>query len=204
MQGASSFPRRGRRRRTWRDPGDADGERRSGSGRRSRCGAAGWLSMDGQWWLRGLRSEQSDDARRRGRALLLGASGRHTTGSRGWGGARMRRTPASLLRNEAAMAGHAPVRPKETERDREVREREEPGEEGEGGDEELQKGRPWSTGARRRASGRQEASGAGHPRAWGGSGRGQHEQRSRPETDEAGGDSFVRLIKAETRPCGRK
>ena len=34
--------------------------------RRSRCGAAGWVSMDGRWRLRGLRSEQSDDARRRG------------------------------------------------------------------------------------------------------------------------------------------
>ena len=30
------------------------------------------------------------------------------------------------------------------------------------------------------------------------------EQRSRTETDEAGGDSFVHLIEAETRPCGRK
>ena len=28
------------------------------------------------------------------------------------------------------------------------------------------------------------------------------EQRSRTETDEAGGDSFVPLIEAETRPCG--
>ena len=30
------------------------------------------------------------------------------------------------------------------------------------------------------------------------------EQRSRPETDEAGGDSFERLIEAEMRPYGRK
>lgn len=36
---------------------------------------------------------------------------------------------------------------------------------GEGGDEELQRGRPWSTSARRRTSGRQEASSVGHPRA---------------------------------------
>ena len=105
-------------------------------------------------------------------------------------GARMRRTPASLLQNEAAMAGHAHVRPEETERGLEVREREEPGEEGEGGDKELQRGRPWSTGARRRASGRQEASG--------GLGHDQHEQRSRPETDEVGGD---RSCKAMARGC---
>ena len=45
-------------------------------------------------------------------------------------GAGRRRTPTSLLRDEAAMAGHAPVLPEERERDRGVREREEPGEEG--------------------------------------------------------------------------